>query len=71
MTFEHLVELDETLNTKQQSLNQYLETGCPNLEIVKLLGILFSTGDQYNLITTIMYLLNEIRHNVHIQCYGN
>ena len=46
MTFEHAAELDETLNTIQQGLSQYLETGCPKLEIVEFLGIQFSKGDR-------------------------
>ena len=37
----------------EQGLSQDLETGCPKLEIVKFLGVLFT-----QITTTNMYLLN-------------
>ena len=63
---------NETLEYVNQSLIQDLGTGCPKLAILKLLGVLFFKGHHNMLrLQTNMYLLNEIKHNVHIQCHWN
>ena len=50
-----------------QGLSQDLETGCPELAIVKN----FQGRPRYTQFTPIhMYLLNEIKHTVHVQCHG-
>ena len=59
---------------RKQSLSQDLETGCPKLTILKLLGVshIFQGRSPYTHITTTnMYLLIEIRHNILIQCHKN
>ena len=56
-----------------QGLSQDLETGCSKLAIMKFLDINFFQGrPQYIQISTInIYLLNEIEHNIHMQCQRN
>ena len=52
---------------------QDLETGCPKLAFVKLLGVQsFQVGPQYTQISTInRYKHIETRHNILLQCHGN
>ena len=57
-----------------QGLSHNLETGCPKMALVKSLGVLIFKGTNNILKNTIilnMYLLIEIRHNVHILCHRN
>ena len=56
-----------------QGLSQDLETGCPKLAIVKILGVQIFKGDHNILkISSInMYEFIKIRHNILIQYHGN
>ena len=52
-------------------ISQHLESGS-KIDNYKMLGHPVFQSRQATQITTInIYLLNEIKHNVHIQCHGN
>ena len=71
--------LHESLQTfqrdyKNQGLSQDLKSGCPKLTIVKYLGVQLFKADNIILRLqpcTCIYLLNMIKHDVHIHCLGN
>ena len=56
-----------------QGLSHDLEGWYPKLAVVKIFGAQFFRGDHkiLRLQPSNIYLLNEIKHNIHIQCNGN
>ena len=69
MADEHSPKSTMSLN---QGLSQHLEVGCLIFAIANFWGVLFFKGDHNHtqIITTKIYILNQIKQNVHKQCNG-